>query len=75
MDFHYVITLSQPVSGGARSATFTGVIEARDDQTRCDLVNDIYQSASCRAGMENANIMFFDLAPNELPAVIQAICY
>lgn len=75
MDFHYIITLTKAADSGMRFATVKGVIKPLASQTRNDLANAVYKYASSKADMPDATIAFFDLAPNELPAVVQAVCY
>lgn len=69
MEFHFVITLSQPIDSGSQSGTLDGVIKARNGETRRDLFAEVLKHAVNELHMDHANVMFFDLAPNTLPAV------
>lgn len=68
MQMHYLITLSWNTRSGAPHArTMEGVVTAKPQNTRQDLVNAILTQAKTSMGAnDSAVVTFLSLEPNEL---------
>ncbi len=69
MQFHFILTVTWPTGTGLGSSTFEGTITSRPGQTRRDLYKSVRDHAIAQTGTSRINVSFFDLAPNELPAL------
>ncbi len=69
MEFYFIITIAAPGSNRVRSATVSGTTHARPGQTRKDLFKVALSYARSQTGISDPIVTFFDLAPNELPAL------
>ncbi len=69
MQFHFILTVTWPIAKGIETNTFEGTITSRPGQTRRDLYKAVRQHALSTIGASQIYVAFFDLAPNELPAL------
>lgn len=67
-DLHWIVTLQWPDSGGVRTYTLDGPVTPTRGATRQEIYRDVVAHAKeCVSAPQDMVIVFFDLAPNQLP--------
>ncbi|MFI0454150.1 hypothetical protein [Actinomadura sp. 6N118] len=70
MDYHYVITLSDPSSG--RSVTAYGVIPVSSPASRSQIFKERVTTIAAECGISPRPLVtFFSLEPDELPGAMR----
>lgn len=68
-ELHWIVTLQWPDSGGVRTYTLDGTITPAEGATRKEIYRGaVAHAKECVSAPQGAVVVFFDLAPNQLPA-------
>ncbi len=73
MQFHFIFTVTCQTAEGGKTSTFEGTITSRPGQTRQDLYFAVLAHVVAESGTKEVSVTFFDLTPNELPALASSM--